>query len=110
MFSNLVVPLFPSNVDPISTPVYLLGLRLLAGYASLSDTMSCHVFCMRTASCAVIWLVRLCTLPTPTPDDDGDASFPGPSRAPTQKVHMGSRARARGRTQLLDGVKNWMQD
>ena len=35
-------------------------------------------------------------LPTPTPDDAGDASFLGPSRAPTQKADMGSRARARG--------------
>ena len=33
-------------------------------------------------------------LPTPTPDDAGDASFLGPSRAPTQKADMGSRARA----------------
>ena len=32
-------------------------------------------------------------LPTPTPDDAGDASFLGPSRAPTQKADMGSRAR-----------------
>ena len=31
-------------------------------------------------------------LPTPTPDDAGDASFLGPSRAPTQKADMGSRA------------------
>ena len=29
-------------------------------------------------------------LPTPAPDDAGDASFLGPSRAPTQKVHMES--------------------
>ena len=29
-------------------------------------------------------------LPTPAPDDATDASFLGPSRAPTQKVHMGS--------------------
>ena len=33
-------------------------------------------------------------LPTPTPDDAGDASFLGPTRAPTQKADMGSRARA----------------
>ena len=49
---------------------------------------------MRNVSCADIWLVRLCTLPTPTPGDAGDASFLGPSRAPTQKADMGSRARA----------------
>ena len=47
---------------------------------------------MRNVSC-LIWLVRLCILPTPTPDDAGDASFLGPSRAPTQKADMGSRAR-----------------
>ena len=35
-------------------------------------------------------------LSTPTPDDAGDASFLGPSRAPTQKADMGSRVRARG--------------
>ena len=34
-------------------------------------------------------------LPTPTPDDAGDASFLGPSRAPSQKADMGSRARQR---------------
>ena len=33
-------------------------------------------------------------LPAPTPDDAGDASFLGPSRAPTQKADTGSRARA----------------
>ena len=32
-------------------------------------------------------------LPAPTPDDAGDASFLGPSRAPTQKADTGSRAR-----------------
>ena len=42
----------------------------------------------------MIWLVRLCLLPTPTPDDAGDASLPGPSQDPNQKAHMGSRARA----------------
>ena len=36
-------------------------------------------------------------LPTPTPDDAGDASFLGPSRAPTQEADMGSRADARAR-------------
>ena len=55
--------------------------------------MSC-VFCMRSVSCAMIWLVRLCMLPTPTPDDAGDASFLGPNRAATHKADMGSRARA----------------
>ena len=64
-----------------------LGLRPLAGYASL-NTMSCF--------CAMIWLVRLCMLPTLTPDNAGDAGFLGPIRAPTQKADMGSRARARG--------------
>ena len=59
--------------------------------------MSCHVFGMRNLFCAMIWLVRLCMLPTPTPDDAGGASFLGPSRAPTQKADMGSRARARAR-------------
>ena len=49
---------------------------------------------MRNVSRAMIWLVRLCVLPTPTPDDAGDASFLGPSRAPTQKADMGSRVRA----------------
>ena len=52
------------------------------------------IFCMRNVSCAMIWLVRLCLLPTPTPDDAGDASFLGPSQDPNQKAHMGSRARA----------------
>ena len=42
----------------------------------------------------MIWLVKLCMLPTPAPDDAGDASFLGPSRAPTQKGYMWSRARA----------------
>ena len=32
--------------------------------------------------------------PTPTPDDARDASFLGPSPAPTQKADMRSRARA----------------
>ena len=36
-------------------------------------------------------------LPTLTPDNAGDAGFLGPSRAPTQKADMGSRARARAR-------------
>ena len=40
----------------------------------------------------MIWLVRLCMLPTLTPDNAGDAGFLGPIRAPTQKAHMGSRA------------------
>ena len=49
---------------------------------------------MRNVSCAMIWLVRFCMLPTPAPDDAGGASL-GPSRAPTQKkADMGSRARA----------------
>ena len=39
----------------------------------------------------MIWLVRLCMLPTPTPDDAGHASFLGPSRW--------GRARARLRPQ-----------
>ena len=76
--------------------IYFLGLRPLAGYASLklySYTMSRHVFCMRNVACAMIWLVRLCMLPTLTPDDAGDASFLGPSRDPTQKADMGSRQR-----------------
>ena len=45
-------------------------------------------------------------LPTPTPDDAGDASFLGPSRAPTQKADMGSRARARQRAQKKQPKKN----
>ena len=49
---------------------------------------------MTNVSCAMIWLVRLCVLPAPAADDAGDASFLAPSRAPTQKVHTGSRARA----------------
>ena len=44
----------------------------------------------------MIWLVRLCMLPTSAPDDAGDACFLGPSRTPTHKVRMGSRALARG--------------
>ena len=42
----------------------------------------------------MIWLVRLCMLPTPTPDDAGDSSFLGPSRDPNQRLTWG-RARAR---------------
>ena len=61
--------------------------------------MSCHVFCMRNVACAMIWLVRLCMLPPSTPDNAGDAGFLGPIRAPTQKADMGTRARARQRTQ-----------
>ena len=44
----------------------------------------------------MIWLIRLCMLPTLTPGNAGDAGFLGPIRAPTQKADMGSRARARG--------------
>ena len=67
----------------ISIYIYIFsGLRPLAGYASLKLYVSC----------AVISLVRLIMLPAPTPDDAGDASFLGPSRAPTQKADMGSRA------------------
>ena len=57
---------------------------------------------MGNVSCAMIWLFkfRLCMLPTPTPDDAGDASFLGPSRAPTQKADMTcGRTRARQRPQ-----------
>ena len=71
-----------------------LGLRPLAGYASLKLYHGMSCFCMRNVSCAMIWLVRLCMLPTPAPDDAGDASFLGPSPAPTQKADMGSHARA----------------
>ena len=53
----------------------------------------------------MIWLVRVCMLPTPTPDDAGEASFLGPSRAPTQKADMGSRARAK-RPQKQQPKKN----
>ena len=65
---------------------------------------------MRNVSCAKIWLVWLCMLPTPTPDDAGDASFLGPSRTQaspdTQMQHntvncsvlwLGSRARQKAR-------------
>ena len=62
----------------------------------LFEVIPRHVmcFCMRNASCAVIWL-RLCMLPTPTADDAGDASSLGPSRAQTHKVHARARARQR---------------
>ena len=78
---------------------YFLGLRPLAGYASLKlcHVMSC--FCMSNVACAMIWLVRLCMLPTLNPDNAGDAGFLGPIRAPTQKADMGSRASAHQRTQ-----------
>ena len=69
-----------------------LGMRPLAGYASLKlyHVMSCFLYEKRDT----VWLVRLCMLPTLAPDDAGDASFLGPSRAPTQKADMGSRTRA----------------
>ena len=87
------------HVDPLlKKEVNFLGLRPLAGHASLKLYHVMSGFCMRNVSCAMIWLVRLCMLPTPTPDDAGDASFLGPSPAPTQKDDMGSRARARGPT------------
>ena len=54
----------------------------------------------------MIWLVRLRMLPAPTPDDAGDASFLGPSRAPTQKADMGSRAHARQRPQKEEPKKS----
>ena len=49
---------------------YFQGLRPLAGYASLK-LCHVHVFCMRNVSRAMIWLVRLCMLPTPIRDDAG---------------------------------------
>ena len=61
---------------------------------AIASTLSCHVLCMRNVACAMIWLVRLCMLPTLTPENAGDAGFLGPIRAPTQKADMGSRARA----------------
>ena len=83
-----------------------LGLRPLAGYAFF-EVIPCHVmFCMRNVACAMIWLVRLCMLPTLTPDNAGDAGFLGPIRAPTQKADMGSRARARQRTQKKQPKKS----
>ena len=81
-------------MDDEEEQVYFLGLRPLAGYASLKLYHVMSFFCMRNVSCAMIWLVRLCMLPTRTPDDAGDASFLGPSRDPNQKADMGSRARA----------------
>ena len=77
----------------------------------LFEVTPCHVMfcCMRNVSCAMIWLVRLCMLPPPTLDDAGDASFLGPSRAPTQKVHMGSHARARQRPQIEQPKQNSTQ-
>ena len=56
----------------------------------------CVAHCCRPALgfAAMIWLVRLCMLPTLTPENAGDAGF---LRAPTQKADMGSRARARAR-------------
>ena len=94
-FSSYLLSVFAEAQAVTNGWMYFLGLRPLAGYASLKlyHVMSC--FCMRNVSCAMIWLVRLCMLPTPTPDDAGHASFLGPSRAPTQKADMGSRARAR---------------
>ena len=65
--------------------VSLLGLRPLASCAFLKFYHVMSIFYED-----VTWLVRLCVLLTPTPDDAGDASLLGPS----QKVHMGSRARA----------------
>ena len=67
-----------------------LGLRPLAGYASLKlcHAMSCFVHEKR------ILCYDMAMLPTLTPDNAGDAGFLGPSRAPTQKADMGSRARA----------------
>ena len=68
-----------------TTHDYLLGLRPLTGYASLKGAlrlydMSCYV--MRVAHSSH----------KPIPDDAGNASFLGPSRAPTQLGHMGPRA------------------
>ena len=70
--------------------LYFLGLRPLAGYASLKlyHVMSCFVHEKR------ILCYDMAMLPTLTPDNAGDAGFLGPSRAPTQKADMGSRARA----------------
>ena len=45
-------------------------------------------------------------LPTLTPDNAGDAGFLGPSRAPTQKADMGTRARACQRTQKKQPKKS----
>ena len=57
--------------------------------------------------CAMIWLVRLCMLPTLTPHNAGDAGFLGPIRAPTQKAW--GRARARQRTQKKQPKKSGPQ-
>ena len=74
----------PSQDVPL---FYFLGLRPPAGYASLKlyHVMSCFLYEKRG---------QVMHVAHPTPDDAGDASFLGPSRAPTQKADMGSRARA----------------
>ena len=91
LFNLFIYPLIYisiySFIHAFSSSIYLFS-----GPPSLKlyHVMSC--FCMRNISCAMIWL-------DPTPDDARDASLLGPSRAPTQKADMGSRARARQRPQ-----------
>ena len=79
---------FYSQTKPVP---YFLGLRPLAGYASLKLFLVMSYFLCETR---ILCYDRLCMLPTPTPDDAGYASFLGPSWAPTQNADMGSRARA----------------
>ena len=92
----------PSLPATSSTIIFLLfpQASLLSGPAPSSRLRLFDVimfFSVRNVSCATIWLVRLCVLPAPTADDAGDASFLGPSQAPTQKLTRGrARARARG--------------
>ena len=103
MTTHTVEHVFDSNCLHASKCVYIfLGLRPLAGYASLKlyHVMSCFVHEKR------ILCYDMAMLPTLTPDNAGDAGFLGPSRAPTQKADMGSRARARQRTQKKQPKKS----
>ena len=71
-----------------------LGLRPLAGYASLKlyHVMSC--FCMRNVSCAMIWLVRLCMLMML-----GMPAFWAPARPQPRRLTWVARARQRPQKQ-----------
>ena len=90
----------PFNLGPHMNPCSnFLGLRPLAGYASLKlyHVMSC--FCMRNIFRAMIWLVRLCMLPHQPQMMQGMPAFWAPAGPQPRRLTWGrarERARARG--------------